>query len=155
MKSMVDIEVVIDENYANPQVSIKTKARTNQVENIIMAIENASETDFPMIPVNVDNKIELISQRDIIRVFTEGRKISIQTDDQTYSTNKTLSNVEDMLNPDRFLRISQSEIINLYKVRKFDIDIAGTIGIEFDNGTKSWASRSRVKAIKEMLKKFS
>ena len=155
MKSMVDIEVVIDENYVNPEVSIKTKARTAQVENIIMAIENVSENDFPMIPANIGNKIELISQRDIVRVFTEGRKISIQTDDETYSTNKTLSNIENMLNPERFLRISQSEIINLYKVKQFDIDIAGTIGIEFDNGTKSWASRSRVRAIKEMLRKFN
>lgn len=155
MKSMVDIEVVIDENYVNPEVSIRTKARTTQVENIIMAIENVSENDFPMIPANIGNKIELISQRDIVRVFTEGRKISIQTDDETYSTNKTLSNIENMLNPERFLRISQSEIINLYKVKQFDIDIAGTIGIEFDNGTKSWASRSRVRAIKEMLRKFN
>lgn len=155
MKSMVDIEVVIDENFANPEVSIKTKARTAQVENIITAIENVSENDFPMFPANIGNKIELISQRDIVRVFTEGRKISIQTDDETYSTNKTLSNIENMLNPERFLRISQSEIINLYKVKQFDIDIAGTIGIEFDNGTKSWASRSRVRVIKEMLKKYN
>ena len=155
MKSMVDIEVVIDENYANPEVSIRTKARTAQVENIIMAIENVSENDFPMIPANIGNKIELISQRDIVRVFTEGRKITIQTDDETYSTNNPLSNIENMLNPERFLRISQSEIINLYKVKQFDIDIAGTIGIEFDNGTKSWASRSRVRVIKEMLKKYN
>ena len=155
MRSMVDIEVVIDDNYVNPEVSIKTKARTSQVENIIMAIENVSENDFPMIPANVGNKIELISQRDIVRVFTEGRKISIQTDDVTFSTNKTLSNIEDMLNPERFLRISQSEIINLYKVKQFDIDIAGTIGIEFDNGTKSWASRSRVRVIKDKLRQFN
>ena len=155
MKRMVDIEVILDAKYTDPLVSIRTKERTDQVENIIMAIENASENDFPMIPANMEDKIELISQRDIVRIFTEGRKIMIRTDDQTYSTNKTLSNIEDMLNPDRFLRISQSEIINLYKVKRFDIDIAGTIGIEFDNGEKTWASRSRVKAIKEMLRKFS
>ena len=59
--------------------------------------------------------------------------------------------MEELLNSKRFIRISQSEIINLYKVKHFDINIAGTIGIEFDDGTKSWASRSRVKAIKDML----
>ena len=152
MKSMVDIEVVLDEKYPDPFVSIRTKERTGQVENIIMAIENASENAFPMVPANQGNKIELISQRDIVRVFTEGRKIMIRTDDHTYPGNHTLSGIEEMLNPDRFLRISQSEIINLYKVKRFDIDIAGTIGVEFDNGDKSWASRSRVKAIKKMLR---
>lgn len=68
-----------------------------------------------------------------------------------YTVKKTISAMEELLNVNRFIRISQSEIINLYKVKCFDINIAGTIGIEFDDGTKSWVSRSRVKAIKNML----
>ena len=35
MKNMVDIDVIIDEKYNDPKVTIKTKARTRQVENII------------------------------------------------------------------------------------------------------------------------
>jgi DNA-binding LytR/AlgR family response regulator len=57
-----------------------------------------------------------------------------------------------MLNPDRFLRISQSEIINLYKARCFKFDRAGTINIELENGDVTWVSRSRVKAIKNLIK---
>ncbi len=76
----------------------------------------------------------------------------IQTDAGHYAVKKSLTALEEDLNPKRFLRISQSEIVNLYKVRCFDINIAGTIGIEFDNGTKSWAARSRVKALKKLLK---
>ena len=65
--------------------------------------------------------------------------------------NENLSRLEEDLNPSRFVRISQSEIINIYKVKRFDINIAGTIGVEFENGTKSWASRSCVKTLKEFL----
>ena len=152
MKSMVDIEVIIDEKYRDPKVTIQTKERTNQVENIIDAIENVSENDFPPIPGHCDAGIELISQRDIVRVFTQGRKLVIETAEQLYSVNKTLTGLEEILNPDRFIRISQSEVVNLYKVKCFDINIIGTIGIEFENGAKSWASRSRVKAIKAKLR---
>ena len=155
MKSMVDIEVILDKDYVDPKVTIQTKARTNQVENIIEAIENVSESGFPLIPGYTEEGLEMISQRDIVRIYTQGRKVMVQTNEQLYSVNKSLSGIEEMLNPDRFLRISQSEVVNLYKVKCFDINIVGTIGIEFENGIKSWASRSRVKAIKAKLKEWS
>ncbi|MBR4342593.1 MAG: LytTR family transcriptional regulator [Lachnospiraceae bacterium] len=155
MKNMVDIDVVLDDRYTDPKVTIQTKSRTQQVEKIIYAIENVSENDYPLIPVHTENGLELISQRVIVRVYTQGRKVMIQTDDNQYSVNKSLSTVEEMLNTDRFIRISQSEVVNLYKVKNFDINIIGTIGIEFENGTKSWASRSRVKAIKTKLKEYT
>ena len=152
MKSMVDIEVVINEKYIDPKVTIETKSNTRQVENIIYAIENASENDYPQIVVNDLDKMMFISQRDIIRIYSEGRRIFLQTKDTTYTVKRTLVSLLDDLNPDRFVRISQSEIINLYKVKCFDIGISGTIGIEFECGIKSWASRSRMKQVRSMLK---
>ncbi len=46
MRNMVDIDVVIDERYVDPKVTIHTKEKSKQVESIIYAIENASENDF-------------------------------------------------------------------------------------------------------------
>ena len=155
MKEMVEIEVILDERYVDPFVTIKTKSNTQQVENIICAIEDASHSDFPQIAAIKDDAVIFVSQRDIIRVHTEGRKIVLQTEDEVYTVKRTLTGLEDVLNPTRFLRISQSEIINIYKVKCFDLNLAGTIGIEFDCGIKSWASRSRVKQIKALLKQNS
>lgn len=152
MNKMIDVDVILDERYADPKVTIQTRERTAQVENIISAIENASENAFPLLPGYDNDKAVLISQRDIIRVYTENRRIIIQTADRSYYTNKTLSAVEDMLNPQRFFRISQSELINLYKVKSFEFTITGTIGVELENNAKTWVARSRVKAIKTMIK---
>ncbi len=155
MKDMVEIEVVLDEHYADPLVTIRTKSNTQQVENIICAIENASHSDFPQIAAVKDDAVTFVSQRDIVRVHTEGRKTVIQTEENVFTVKRTLAGLEDVLNATRFLRISQSEIINLYKVKSFDFNLAGTIGVEFDCGIKSWASRSRVKQIKMLLKQNS
>lgn len=152
MNNMVDIDVIIDDSYTDPKVAIYTKSRTRQVENIISAVENVSENDYPTLAGYNDDRIEFLSQRDIVRVFTEGRKIVIQTDAGQYYSNKTLSGIGDVLNPDRFIRISQSEIINLYKVKCFEFNSAGTIGIELENGCKTWVARRRVKAIRELIK---
>ena len=152
MRNMIDIDVVIDEKYVDPKVTITAREKNQQVENIIYAIENVSDNDFPAICASGEKGLEFISQRDIIRVYTSDRKVFVETQDESYTVRKKLSAIEEDLNPSRFIRISQSEIINIYKVKCFDINIAGTIGVEFENGAKSWASRSCVKAIKEMLK---
>ncbi len=149
---MVDIDIVTDDRYVEPKITIHTNKRTEQIDNIIYAIENVSGRDFPFIPAYKDEKAELLSQRDIYRAYTQGRKVMVQTADEIYSVKKSLMALEEDLNPGRFLRISQSEIINLNKVKSFDINLSGTVGIEFDNGNKSWAARSRVKAIKDLLK---
>lgn len=151
MKNMVEIEIVIDEQYMDPHVTIRTRTNTQQVENIICAIENVSNSDYPQIAARIDGKLMFVSQRDIVRAHTQGRKVLLQTEDTTYTIRRSLAGLEEVLDSERFLRISQSEIINLYKVKCFDLNMAGTIGVEFDCGIKSWASRSRVRNIKEML----
>ena len=152
MRSMVDIEVAIDEKYVDPKVTILTREKTGLVESIINAIENVSENEFPLIPAYTEGEMEFVSQRDILRVYIQDRKCILQTDEGLFTVRKNLSRLEEDLNPSRFVRISQSEIINIYKVKRFDINIAGTIGVEFENGTKTWASRSCVKTLKALRK---
>ena len=152
MKNMVEIEVILDDRYMDPKVTIRTKANTVQVENIIYAIENASENDFPHIAANEYDRIVFVSQRDIVRVYIEGRRVLLQTENAVYTVRRSLVSLEEDLNPHRFLRISQSEIINLYKVSYFDISAMGTIGVVFDCGIRTWASRSRIKHVREMLR---
>lgn len=152
MKNTVDIEVMIDEGCIDPKVRIYAKEKTRQVENIINAIENVTESEFPLIPAMLGENLEFIPQKDIVRAYTDGRKVSIQTDSAGYVYRKNLSVLEEDLNPARFIRISQSEIINIYKVKRFDINVSGKISVEFEDGTKTWASRSCIKAIRELLK---
>lgn len=151
MNNMIDIDVIIDEKYIEPKVNILTKSKTKQVESIINSIENTQENQYPYLTGFIDGKAEFISQRDIIRVYIENRKIIIETAEKLYYTKKNLTMLESILNPSRFVRISQSEIINLYKVIHFEFNIAGTIGVEMENSKKTWVARSRVKSIKNII----
>ena len=152
MRNGIDIDVILDSNYVDPKIMIHTKERTEEIDAIIEAIEAASENEYPRIPVSQDDRVILLPQREIIRVHTQGRKLEIETDKGSYMVGRTLSSLEEVLNEDRFIRISQSEIINLYKVKHFEFGVVGTVGIEFENGVKTWAARSRVKAIKKALR---
>lgn len=155
MNNMIDIDVVLDEKYIEPKVTIQTREKTKQVEHIIQAIDYASDRDFPVVMATLDDKLTLVSQRDVIRVFTHNKKVMLQTADQVYLMKKSLSALEQILNPERFVRISQSEIINLYKIKCFDLNIKGTVGVEFEDGNKSWVSRNRLHEIRQVLRKYS
>ncbi len=152
---MIEVELILDEGCADPKVTIRAREKSAMVENIIRAVESASDSGYPQIAANLDDMLTLVAQSDIIRVHTEGRHVILQTKDAQYTVKKSLYALEEELNPSRFIRISQSEIINLYMVKCFDLNTAGTIGVELEGGIKSWVSRSRVKDIKLMLKNSS
>ena len=152
MNSVVDIEFVIDEKYLDPNVTIRAKEKTSLIDNIIQAVENVSEHEYTRISAYKEEEVILLSQRDIIRAHSHNHKVMVQTDTDTYIVKNTLIAVEEILDPERFIRISNSEIINLYKVSSFDLNIKGSIGILFDNGIKSWVSRRYLKNVKEFLK---
>ena len=152
MNDMVDINIIIDENYKEPKVDIFTKAKTEQVENIINAIENVSRNSYPPVLVNSEGKFNYISQRDIYRIRTEGREIILDTVDESYIVRGPISRFDEELDSERFFRISQSEIINLYKVKSFDFNLKGTVSVELDNGQISWVARRIVKLLRDKLK---
>lgn len=154
MNNMIDIDVVLDEDYIEPKVTIQTREKTRQVEHIIQAIDYASDRDFPVVMAYADDKAILVSQRDVVRVFTHNKRVMLQTEEEVYLMKKSVSALEQILNPERFVRISQSEIINLYKVKCFDLTTRGSVGVEFEDGNKSWVSRNRLHAIRELLRKY-
>ena len=155
MKSPVDIEIRIDPECHDPVVVIRTDQKTQQVENIIYAIENCADTGYPVIAGYRGNEMELLSQRDIIRVYVEARKVRIATAGAAYDSRKSLSWLETMLNPDRFIRISRFEIVNIRRIARFDFSIAGTVHILFDNGSVTWAARRYVQAIQQIIHRMN
>ena len=153
MNNIVDIDVIIDEEYIDPKITIETNAKNTYVESIVDAIENVAENEYPIITGYVDGNAHFILQRDIIRAHIENRKLILETEEGSFIVRKSLIAIENLLNPTRFVRISQSEIINIYKVERFEFDIAGTIGVVFSNGKKTWVSRSRVSNLKDIINK--
>ena len=151
MKSPVDIIIEIDPQCHDPVVLIRTDKKTQSVEDIVHAIETCSESRCPLIAGYRDAEMELLSQRDIIRVYVEARKVRICTAEGVYDSRKSLSHLESVLDPDRFIRISRFEIANIRRIDRFDFNMAGTVHIVFDDGSITWAARRYVRAIQQAL----
>lgn len=155
MKNPVNIEIQIDPQCHDPVILIRTDQKTQRVEDIVHAIETCTNNTYPLIVGYRDNEMELLSQRDIVRVYIEARKVRIRAGNEVYESNKSLSFLEQQLNPDRFIRISRFEIANIRRIASFDFSTAGTVYIRFDDGSVTWAARRYVRVIQQALSRIA
>ena len=151
MKNAIDIDIRLDPAFTEPRIIICAERMTPEIDSIVHAIESATDSAYPMVTVYAGDARILLSQREIIRVYMENRKLILRTDQGCFTARGTLVDLEAKLNPNRFLRISRSEIINLNKVSSFDFSLLGTIQVTFDDGSVSWVARRYVRAIQKTL----
>ena len=69
----------------------------------------------------------MLEQTEIIRIYAENDRVYAKTKDGSYRLKARLYELEERLNKKMFIRISNSEIINLKEVKKFDLSFSGTI----------------------------
>ena len=151
MNGKVDIRVEIDPKRSEPRVVIQTAETSELVENLIYAIEQCVENEYPQVPVTLGESVVMLNQWDIVRLHTENRKLSIHTLKDVFESRSTLQDIEKLLDPDCFVRISRFEIINLKKASGFDFSVAGTIKVYFEDGSETYVARRYVSAIRALL----
>ena len=151
MNEKVDIRVQVDPTRQDPRVIIQTPEKSDLVENIIYAIERCVDTEFPQVAVYEGESVVMLNQWDIVRVYSENRKLAVITEEADYESRATLKELEEVLDKDCFVRISRFEIINLRKVHSFDFGTTGTINVIFEDGSETWVARRYVREIRETL----
>ncbi len=144
----MQIEIKIDDSCMEPKVIILTASMTEEVNKIVQKLSGNSPQ---ILSGSKDEKIEVLEPSELIRIYAANSKVFAVTDKGEYTLRLRLYEVEERLNPNQFVRISNSEIINLKKVRNFDLSFNGTICVELANGTSTFASRRYVARIKKIL----
>lgn len=144
----MQIEIKIDSSCTEPKIIIQTASITEEVNTLMQRL---SENTPPILTGSKDGKIEVLSQDDLFRIYASGGKVFAVTDKGEYLLRIRLYEATERLNSSRFVRISNSEIINLNKVKNFDLSFSGTIYVELSNGTTTYVSRRYVSRIKKIL----
>ncbi len=144
----MQVEIKIDRSYEDPKVIIMTAAVTEEVSSIIKKL---SEDGAQVISGCKDERIEILDPTDLIRIYANSGKVFAVTGKGEYLLRQRLYEVETRLPSDRFIRISNSEIINLKKVDHFDLSFTGTICVKLSNGITTYVSRRYVPKLKKVL----
>ena len=144
----MQIEIKIDDSCKDPKIIVVTNEMTDEIN---LLLKKLSEDTPQIIAGFSSNAVTILEQEEIIRVYAEdGKVISITTKGE-YNVRLRLYELEERLDKSRFVRISNSEIINLRKVKGFDLSFSGTICVKLSNGASTYVSRRYVAKIKQVL----
>lgn len=145
---MMQIEIQIDETCREPKVLILTDKITDEVNELLKKLSAAQPQAIAGFK---DNCLEILHPNKIIRIYTTNQKVIAQTDQGEYQIRLRLYEVEERLGKNGFVRISNSEIINLKKVVKMDLSLSGTICVKLSGNISTFVSRRYVSKIKQLL----
>ncbi len=141
------IELQIDEKYDERKVIIQAKEIDEEIKALIEKISPKKES----LKVSLDDDTYILKEDEIESVYTENGKVYVKTPTKTYLSKKRLYEYEEILSKDKFVRISNSEIVNFDEVRNFNTKFLNTICINFYSGYQTYVSRRYIKRIKEFL----
>ena len=144
----MQVEIKIDEKCTKSKIIIITDKMTDEINEIVKRISEQP----PLVLAGFQNsEVTALDPDNIIRIYTSNQKVYAMTDNGEYTVRLRIYEIEERLYPLGFVRISSSEIINLKKVKGFDLGFSGTICVSFQNGSIAYVSRRYVTKIKQVL----
>lgn len=144
----MQVEIKVDDSYTEPKIIILTAAVTEEV-NVVL--KKLSDDGPQIISGSRNEKVEVLEQADLFRIYANAGKVYAVTEKGEYTLRLRLYELEERLDVKNFVRISNSEIINLKKVDHFDLSFTGTICVKLSNGEVTYVSRRYVSKIKKIL----
>ncbi len=142
------IEIKIDEDCTETKIVVVTSKVTEEVNEIVKRL---SSEQPQMIAGFKDERATMLEPNQIYRVYASEGKVYAEAENGTHLLRLRLYEAEQRLAKCSFVRISNGEIINLKKVKGFDLSFAGTICVSLSNGTVTYVSRRYVAKIKQLL----
>lgn len=144
----MEVEIRIEPGRREPKVVILAGEESGELRRLA---DSLSALSIGPVPASRGEEKLLLPQGDFLRFYADGKGVSGQTAEEIYAVSLRLYELEERLDQTRFVRISNSEIINLDRVTAVDLSLAGTICMTLDGTVKAYVSRRYVKKIKDTL----
>ena len=144
----MQVDIKLDPTVKETRVIIVTNKMDQQVQALMKRI---SQEQPQVLAGFRGDSVALLQPEEVIRIYAASGKVYAATALGEYTLRLRLYELEERLDKASFVRISNSEIVNLRKVKGFDLSFSGTISVKLSDGTSTFASRRYVSKIKNCL----
>ena len=97
-----------------------------------------------------DSEVYRLNFSDIVLFSVENERVYAYSENDKFTIKERLYKIEEKM-PQHFIKLNQSAIGNVKKIKKFDCSVSGTLKVTFTNGLSDYVSRRQVKSVKERL----
>ncbi len=145
------VGINIDHSVEEVEVLITAQEQSRTVNALYEHIVEFDKKSLEILTAYRDDIAKIVNMTDVFRIYTGNQKVYIQTHQGEYAIRYRLYELEAALDKKQFLRISNSEIVNIKKIRDIDLSIIGRICIRFEDNTQTYVSRRYIPKIKKSL----
>ncbi len=145
------VGINIDRSVEEVEVLITAKGQSRMVDALYEHIVEFDKKSLETLTAYRDDIAKMVNVNDVFRIYTGNQKVYIQTHQGEYAIRYRLYELEAALDKKQFLRISNSEIVNVKKIRDIDLSIIGRICIRFVDNSQTYVSRRYIPKIKRSL----
>lgn len=142
------IKLLLHKKLEEPEIHICFAEYSEEIGKLKETVEQAVNVT---IMGYIEEKLEVILVDSIVRIYTQGKNVYAATEEKEYRLQQRLYEMEALLESRHFIRISNSEIVNVKKIIKLDTSLTGTIQIFLKGNMESYVSRRNVSKIKKAL----
>ncbi|MCX6283069.1 MAG: LytTR family DNA-binding domain-containing protein [Bacteroidetes bacterium] len=121
-----------------------------EVQKIISSADEKEEL-LNRIAVKTRHKVHVIGVGEIIYLEAEGDYVMIHTKDGRYLKEKTMKYFESHLDPEKYIRIHRSYIVNAEAIERIELYDKESYSVLLKNGASLRASSSGYKLLKQIL----
>lgn len=129
------VGIHIDRSVEEIEVLITAQERNRKVDALYQHIVEFDKSRLETLTAYRDDIAKIVNVADIFRIYTGNQKVYIQTHQGEYVIRYRLYELNEALDKKQFLRISNSEIVNVKKIRDIDLSIIGRICIRFEDNS--------------------
>lgn len=145
------VGINIDRSVEEVEVLITAQEQSRTVNALYEHIVEFDKKSLETLTAYKDDIAKIVNVTDVFRIYTGNQKVYIQTHQGEYAIRYRLYELEAALDKKQFLRISNSEIINVKKIRDIDLSLIGRICIRFEDNTQTYVLRRYIPKIKKSL----
>ncbi len=142
----------IQEKFEEIEVVINAPEKTEEVERLEEELNTMNTKTLTKIIGYQGNDIFIIKTDDVIYFYSEEKNNYCKTNNGIYMVKEKMYYLDDMLKKNKFIRISNSAIVNVDKIKCFNTSIIGKIIVKFNDNTQLDVARRRTKEIMKFLK---
>jgi two-component system LytT family response regulator len=115
--------------------------------------ESITSNTFPdILAIKDGSEVTRVAVSDIQWIDAAGDYMCVHATDQTHIMRRTMKELEQELDPRKFVRAHRSAIVNIKYVQKMVSHISGEYHLILNNGAELKVSRSHRDRVKEMIK---
>lgn len=148
----VKVSTNISDKYEDIEIIINAPEKNSKLVDIENEILKISSDKIEKVIGIQKNDIFIINVSDVIIFFSEEKNNYCKTQKGVFMIKEKLYYLEENLPQRKFIRVSNSCIVNIDRVKCFNTNIIGSILIKLEDGTEEYVSKRRISDVMKFLK---